>query len=28
VVISLLLFHLIGLLQKICFPWSLPKAGH
>ena len=28
VVISLLLFHLIGLRQKICFPWSLPKAGH
>jgi NitT/TauT family transport system permease protein len=28
VVISLLLFHLIGLLQKVCFPWSLPKAGH
>ncbi|GCA55087.1 bicarbonate transport system permease protein CmpB [Pseudomonas sp. SCT] len=28
VVISLLLFHLIGLLQKICFPWSLPKGGH
>ena len=26
--ISLLLFHLIGLLQKVCFPWSLPKAGH
>ncbi len=28
VVISLVLFHLIGLLQKVCFPWSLPKAGH
>lgn len=26
VVISLVLFHLIGLLQKLCFPWSLPKA--
>ncbi|PKL97382.1 MAG: ABC transporter permease [Gammaproteobacteria bacterium HGW-Gammaproteobacteria-9] len=28
VVISLVLFHLIGLLQKVCFPWSLPKGGH
>lgn len=28
VVISLVLFHLIGLLQKVCFPWSLPKAQH
>lgn len=28
VVISLLLFHLIGLLQKVFFPWSLPKSGH
>src|SRR5690606_34338296 len=26
VVISLVLFHLIGLLQKVCFPWSLPKG--
>jgi len=26
VVISLALFHLIGLLQKTLFPWSLPKA--
>lgn len=28
VVISLVLFHLIGLLQKVFFPWSLPKGGH
>lgn len=28
VVISLVLFHLIGLLQKVFFPWSLPKSGH
>ena len=28
VVISLVLFHLIGLLQKAFFPWSLPKDGH
>ncbi|ESR00464.1 ABC transporter permease [Stutzerimonas chloritidismutans AW-1] len=28
VVISLVLFHLIGLLQKAFFPWSLPKGGH
>jgi len=26
VVISLVLFHLIGLLQKVFFPWSLPKG--
>ncbi|MGK9065343.1 ABC transporter permease [Stutzerimonas chloritidismutans] len=26
VVISLMLFHLIGLLQKLLFPWSLPKG--
>lgn len=28
VVISLVLFHLIGLMQKAFFPWSLPKAQH
>ncbi|MFG3454727.1 ABC transporter permease [Stutzerimonas stutzeri] len=27
VVISLALFHLIGLLQKLLFPWSLPKPS-
>ncbi|MFC3606231.1 ABC transporter permease [Stutzerimonas tarimensis] len=28
VVISLVLFHLVGLLQKLLFPWSLPKGEH
>ncbi|WP_242671916.1 ABC transporter permease [Stutzerimonas kirkiae] len=28
VVISLTLFHLVGLTQKLLFPWSLPKAQH
>ena len=27
VVISLLLFHLIGLLQKVCFPGACPRRG-
>ena len=27
VVISLLLFHLIGLLQKICFPGACPGGA-
>lgn len=27
VMISLALFHLIGLLQKLLFPWSLPKPS-
>lgn len=28
VVISLLLFHLVGLVQKWLYPWSLPKGEH